>query len=704
MIAAARTDIAIGSATGREIPGNLASEGTYRRAAQYRRDVTSRSLPLTRLADDAIAAPALALACRLADWIGDSRDLTSSGVLRPAVAAEACRDLNIERPGNGSLRSAKDVPELQQAWEVATAAGLVAVTSKRVSAAGDAAALAAAVRAAQDSPDGAVPPELAERVVAAWLSSAGIPLGLPEDPCPLCLTVLHELSLTGKPVEMTRLIAAVLEAMKGPIPLDDPGDGEDDDGFCPHCGQDHGTGPLGGPGGYLDEISLFEASGHAEESVDSLMLFGAAVTRPGSDPGGSVALTELGRMLADRVMTALAADPGISAGQLAEHVEGLPTGLALVASESWLGARQPKEAVRQLLGAAEAASGEPRRTALALAQAQGEAGRAAWRELAERPGFGAYARQWLESQGDSVETDDRDEAWLLVDSIVQASDTTPLPVVAAVFGQTLAQMSEDEADDVLTSVRECGHPSAAEVAGLLGSQPGGGAAGAMGLLAEMLGGGPAFALPYDADDEDGLGHVYDNDVPEGTLYQLKITLRGVSKPPVWRRVVVRADISLDELSDVVLRAMGWVGGHMHEFTDGITEFGVPDGDLYHADETEFELADLMSDVGEDVLYTYDFGDDWAHQIKLEKIIAPGTAAASRPVPECLAGKGQCPPEDCGGSWGYKELKQVLADPSHEEHEDLLDWLGIEDPAAFDPAAFSPDDANDRLRRLWVSVK
>jgi hypothetical protein len=94
-----------------------------------------------------------------------------------------------------------------------------------------------------------------------------------------------------------------------------------------------------------------------------------------------------------------------------------------------------------------------------------------------------------------------------------------------------------------------------------------------------------------------------------------------------------------------------------------------------------------------VRYTYDFGDDWEHDIVLEKILPadPGTA-----YPVCLAGKGACPPEDCGGAWGSSDLKATLADPSDDEHEAMLEWLGLDDASEFDPAAFSPDAVNARL--------
>jgi Plasmid pRiA4b ORF-3-like protein len=108
---------------------------------------------------------------------------------------------------------------------------------------------------------------------------------------------------------------------------------------------------------------------------------------------------------------------------------------------------------------------------------------------------------------------------------------------------------------------------------------------------------------------------------------------------------------------------------------------------------------VLSEPGDRFTYTYDFGDDWEHDIKLEKVLPPDPRAV---VPACLAGKGACPPEDCGGASGYADLKEAIIDPARDEHAELLDWLGIDDPSDFTPAAFDLDRANARLRRAPLS--
>jgi hypothetical protein len=185
------------------------------------------------------------------------------------------------------------------------------------------------------------------------------------------------------------------------------------------------------------------------------------------------------------------------------------------------------------------------------------------------------------------------------------------------------------------------------------------------------------------------------------LCQLLITMRYVDDPPVWRRVVVPAGITLGQLHDVIQDAVGWDDSHLHMFTAGKVTYGVPDGDFMSDDQDEdaVRLSDLLSRKGQKLTYTYDFGDDWDHLVKLEKILLPGSkeALAAGPVPVCLAGEGACPPEDCGGAWGYGNLKEALANPDHDDHEDMLEWLGLDNPGDFNPAEFDLAEVNQRLR-------
>lgn len=176
------------------------------------------------------------------------------------------------------------------------------------------------------------------------------------------------------------------------------------------------------------------------------------------------------------------------------------------------------------------------------------------------------------------------------------------------------------------------------------------------------------------------------------IVQIKVKLLGVSKPPVWRELQLRADTRLDQLHELLQAALGWQNYHMHVFTFADEEFGVRDPELGHADERKVTLGEL-TDIGARFRYTYDFGDDWEHEILVEDLLDPDPESH---YPILVASKGACPPEDCGGTWGYANLKAILADPSHDEHQDMLEWLGLTDASEFDPTAVPTEDIDYEL--------
>lgn len=181
--------------------------------------------------------------------------------------------------------------------------------------------------------------------------------------------------------------------------------------------------------------------------------------------------------------------------------------------------------------------------------------------------------------------------------------------------------------------------------------------------------------------------------PADAVLQLKISLLGMSDPPVWRRLLVPAAIKLDRLHELIQAALGWHDSHLHAFSAGGVDYGIPDPELGHRDERRTPLRRLLAKQGDRIRYTYDFGDDWEHEIVVEKVLAaqPGTR-----YPVCVAGKGARPPEDCGGTWGYADLRAALADEGHEDHDRMLEWLGVESAAQFDAKAFDVDEVNAAL--------
>ena len=188
------------------------------------------------------------------------------------------------------------------------------------------------------------------------------------------------------------------------------------------------------------------------------------------------------------------------------------------------------------------------------------------------------------------------------------------------------------------------------------------------------------------------------------VYQFKITLRG-TRPPIWRRIQVPETYTFWDLHVAIQNAMGWLDYHLHEFeivnssTDIIEEIGIPDEDFELDREVlhgwKRKIADYFTMDNTKADYTYDFGDNWEHMIKLEKIL-PRDNDIKYPI--CIAGKRTCPPEDCGGFWGYGDFLKIIMNPNHEKHEEMLEWAGGEfAPEHFDIKEVHFDDPDKRWK-------
>jgi hypothetical protein len=127
---------------------------------------------------------------------------------------------------------------------------------------------------------------------------------------------------------------------------------------------------------------------------------------------------------------------------------------------------------------------------------------------------------------------------------------------------------------------------------------------------------------------------------------------------------------------------------------GGLEYGDPSilEEMEGEDARRVTLATLVRGEQDKFRYEYDFGDGWDHELLIEKILPP---EAGKRYPVCLAGKRACPPEDCGGIWGYVGFLEAIHDPQHPEHEEMLEWVGGE----FDPDAFDLDEVNTALQSL-----
>ncbi len=200
--------------------------------------------------------------------------------------------------------------------------------------------------------------------------------------------------------------------------------------------------------------------------------------------------------------------------------------------------------------------------------------------------------------------------------------------------------------------------------------------------------------------------VIENTAGKGTapIYQLKVLLLG-SEPPVWRQIQVPGDAKLDWLHAVLQVAIGWTNSHLHQFragddcySDTRHHFSEFEGEPEILEARKFTLRQIAPREQAAFGYDYDFGDSWEHEITVEKILPPGTTASTTAI--CLDGARACPPEDCGGIWGYDNLLKILKNRKHPEHTSMKEWLG----RAFDAEAFDVAKTNLWLRKLkWPRV-
>ena len=183
--------------------------------------------------------------------------------------------------------------------------------------------------------------------------------------------------------------------------------------------------------------------------------------------------------------------------------------------------------------------------------------------------------------------------------------------------------------------------------------------------------------------------------PGTSVHTVKVTLRG-SQPPIWRRLQLPSRGTLAQLHQVIQLSFGWQDYHMWDFETPHGRYGVADRELDILSAAAKRLDQVVPQTGSKLRYTYDFGDNWEHDILVESVAPaePGTA-----YPRCRTGRRACPPEDCGGIWGYQELIAILADPQHEEHDERLEWLGFDTATQFDPAAFDVAETNAALSGL-----
>ncbi|NVJ28575.1 plasmid pRiA4b ORF-3 family protein [Myxococcus sp. AM011] len=188
---------------------------------------------------------------------------------------------------------------------------------------------------------------------------------------------------------------------------------------------------------------------------------------------------------------------------------------------------------------------------------------------------------------------------------------------------------------------------------------------------------------------------------ELSIHVLYVELVGI-QPVIWRELLVRSDMPLSKLHDVLQEAFGWNHSHMHVFEDtsrrrygdmaGEADDRGFGGDASLRDEREYSVSDIAPRARSLFGYIYDFGDDWVHRRRVKKV---QPAEPGKRYPACVAGARAAPPDDCGGVPGYERLLKALEDPEHGEHEEMRQWLG----GPYDPEAFDLKSTDKAVRTI-----
>ncbi|MDD3012907.1 MAG: plasmid pRiA4b ORF-3 family protein [Candidatus Gastranaerophilales bacterium] len=192
------------------------------------------------------------------------------------------------------------------------------------------------------------------------------------------------------------------------------------------------------------------------------------------------------------------------------------------------------------------------------------------------------------------------------------------------------------------------------------------------------------------------------------VIELKIEIEGI-KPKIWRTFQVEASTTFNKLHKIIQKVMGWEDYHMYDFKVGKTNIvDSRDEDIGFLSLMEegpkeikankAKLSDFIEKKSQKFSYMYDMGDSWEHILTVKKIFE---AEDTENFPVVIDGERACPPEDCGGVWGYEEILEILKDPEHPEYEERIEeWLGED----FDPEYFNVDEVNKKFKKAKPKAK
>ncbi|MCS7036776.1 MAG: plasmid pRiA4b ORF-3 family protein [Saprospiraceae bacterium] len=182
------------------------------------------------------------------------------------------------------------------------------------------------------------------------------------------------------------------------------------------------------------------------------------------------------------------------------------------------------------------------------------------------------------------------------------------------------------------------------------------------------------------------------------ILDLEIVLKDIS-PKIYRRVLVPDNLTFSDLHDVIQASMGWDNAHLYQFIvgRGSIYIGPPplEYDLAYDDDgwedgSQIEISQILCEPKVSVIYEYDMGDSWMHQVTVKKVLDP---EPGKTYPWLVEGKRACPPEDCGGVLGYYDIVEAMEQPSSEAYQEYVEWLGGE----YDPEYFGEEDIQETNR-------
>ena len=177
-------------------------------------------------------------------------------------------------------------------------------------------------------------------------------------------------------------------------------------------------------------------------------------------------------------------------------------------------------------------------------------------------------------------------------------------------------------------------------------------------------------------------------------YQIQVVIAEI-EPKIWRRLLVSSDTLLVDLHRILQTSFGWTNSHLHLFDNGLSTYSPME---FEVEETEnsriVKLSTILKRENFKVIYEYDFGDSWSHEILLERIIEKD---AEGQIPRCIAGERNSPPENCGGTTGYQELLKTISNKKHPDYKNMMQWLG----GKFDPEGFDIEKINKKLKRKKI---